>query len=479
MKLRPFQREFIAAVQSPAYDTVCLSAPRSAGKTALAGHVLARCMTPGDPLNVPGKEYILAAATMDQCRMTYGFIREALEGTKEYRWVNAANRLGAVHLESNTRLRAISSNAKGSFGLVGVPTVVLDEPGALNSVVGGQMLYDSLRTAQGKINSPLKLILIETLAPGATQQGDWWFDLIHGGTVGSTHVQHFRGDVATWDQWSTIRRANPLLMLPEAADLRRKIKEERAAAWKDSRERAAFLSYRLNCPTADESQVLLTVSDWERTLERHVPEREGRPIVAVDLSGGRAWSAATCHYSNGRVEAIAQAPGIPNLEAQERRDRVNPGTYRRLYDQGSLIVSDGLRVPPPAQLIEAIRAKWGKPALLVCDRFKLPHPEDCTGGWPVEPRVSRWSESTFDILSLRRMAKDGPLSIATDSRSLLTASLSAALVANDDGGSSRMVKKSSNNTARDDVAYALHLGAGALARAEGRPKTRWRSRGVV
>ena len=67
---------------------------------------------------------------MDQCRMTYGFIREALEGTNEYRWVNAANRLGAVHLESNTRLRAISSNAKGSFGLVGVPTGRhLDEPG--------------------------------------------------------------------------------------------------------------------------------------------------------------------------------------------------------------------------------------------------------------------------------------------------------------------------------------------------------------
>ena len=355
MKLRPFQREFIEAVESPKYDTVCLSAPRSAGKTSLAGHVLARCLTPGDPLNVPGKEYVLAAATMDQCRMTYGFIREALEGTGEYRWVNAANRLGATHLPSNTRLRAISNNAKGSLGLAGVPAVVLDEPGALNSVVGGELLYDSLRTAQGKIGSPLKLILTGTLSPGATHKGDWWFDLIHRGTVGSTHVQHFCGDVSTWDSWATIRRANPLLMIPEAGDLRRKIKEERAAARKDTREKAAFLSYRLNVPSADESDLLLTVADWERVCDREVPARSGRPIIAVDLGAGRAWSAATAHYENGRVEAIAQAPGIPSLEDQERRDGVAGGTYRRLYEAGQLLVAGGLRDQPPGQLVDAIR----------------------------------------------------------------------------------------------------------------------------
>ena len=56
--------------------------------------------------------------------------------------------------------------------------------------------------------------------------------------------------------------------------------------------------------------------------------------------------------------------------------------------------------------------------------------------------------------ALRRQALDGPLSVDPGSRALLTASLSAAMVANDDAGNVRMVKKSTNNTARDDVAYA-------------------------
>ena len=76
--------------------------------------------------------------------------------------------------------------------------------------------------------------------------------------------------------------------------------------------------------------MLLTVDDWERVTARPVPERESRPIVGVDLGGGRAWSAAVAVWRSGRVEAIAVAPGIPDLEAQEKRDRVPWGTYRKL-----------------------------------------------------------------------------------------------------------------------------------------------------
>ena len=57
----------------------------------------------------------------------------------------------------------------------------------------------------------------------------------------------------------------------------------------------------------------MTVQDWERIIAREVPERQGRPIVGVDLGGGRAWSAAVALYSNGRVECKAVAPGIPDV----------------------------------------------------------------------------------------------------------------------------------------------------------------------
>ena len=173
-KLRPFQRRFVKAVESSSYDTVALSGPRGLGKTFLAGHVLARALTPGDKLNQSGAEYVLGAASLDQARMTYAFVRAALELTDEYRFIDSTTRLGITHKASNTKLRAISSNAKSAFGLVNVPMAVIDEPGALE-IVGGQMMADALFTAQGKVGSALKLVLIGTLSPMATGPGHWWY----------------------------------------------------------------------------------------------------------------------------------------------------------------------------------------------------------------------------------------------------------------------------------------------------------------
>ena len=464
-KLLPFQKKFLEAVENPQYDTVAISGPRSLGKTFIAAQVLIRCMTPGDALHQPGKEYILGAATLEQARLTYNFIRAELEPTGKYRWIDSTTRLGATHLKTNTKLRAISSNAKSSFGLVNVPLVVLDEPGALE-IVGGQMLSDSLFTAQGKVGSRLKLILAGTFAPMATSAGHWWWDLLKDGTRGRTHVQLFQGDAETWDKWATIRKANPLIGLD--AHTRKVILEERDAARGDSRLKARFLSYRLNVPSGDESTMLLTVDDWKMVTARETPPRDGRPIVAVDLGAGRAWSAAVAIYRNGRTEAIALAPGIPDIAGQEKRDRVPVGTYQKLVSAGLLHIADGLRVQPPAMLAGLITETWGTPAGLISDRFRIPDMADA--GLPVEPRMTRWSESSEDIRALRKMAKDGPLSVDPGSAPLLEASLAVASVKNDSSGNTRLEKRGSNNTSRDDVAAALTLGAGAHQRRDKAPR---------
>ena len=462
MKLRPFQREFLAAVENPAYDTIALSGPRGLGKTFIAGWLLARCLTPGDSLYTAGREVVLGASTLEQARLTYGFVREWLEPTGEYRFIDSTTRLGIVHKATNTRLRAISSNAKGSFGLVRVSVVVIDEPGALE-IVGGQMLADSLFTAQGKVGSRLRVVLIGTLAPMATNSGHWWHDLINDGTKGRTHVQHFRGQLETWDSWPTIRKANPLINLDPHT--RKVVLEERDAARLDSRLKARFLSYRLNIPSRDESAMLLTVDDWKAVERRPVPEADGKPIVGADLGGGRAWSAAVAVYPSGRIDALAVAPGIPSIDEQEKRDRVPPGTYQRLVDAGLLRTADGLRVPPPGQLWAAIREQWGRPDHIIVDRFRLDELKDAVkAGARIEDRVVRWSEAAADIRALRKAAKDGPLSVVPEARALFRASLEVAQVKSDDSGNTRLEKRGSNNTARDDVAAALTLGVGALAR---------------
>ena len=120
-----------------------------------------------------------------------------------------------------------------------------------------------LRHRLGKPNSPLKALFLGTLAPAT---GGWWHDLIAKGSHHSTYVQAIQGDRETWDQWQTIRKANPLTAI--SPEFRKQLLEERDAARDDLRLKARFLSYRLNVPTADESEVLLTVEDFNLAVRR-------------------------------------------------------------------------------------------------------------------------------------------------------------------------------------------------------------------
>lgn len=471
MNLRRFQRQFLARALAPGVDIGALSLPRGNGKSFLAAHILTRCLTPGDPLNQPGKEFVQCAGSLEQARMVFGFVRAALaDAEADYRFIDSVTRLGITHKRTNTKLRVISSNGRTAMGLVNVPLAVCDEPGSWE-IIGGGLMWDALTGALGKPGSPLKIIIIGTLAPQATGAGHWWWDMVHDGSKASTYVMSLQGEAATWDWWPTIRKANPLTAISPA--FRAKLLEERDAARGDTRLKARFLSYRLNLPSADESSTLLTVDDWQRMAARETPQPDGQPFVGVDLGGGRAWSAAVAVWPTGRVEALAVAPGIPDLESQERRDRVPQGTYRRLYERGLLQVADGLRVQPPAALWDAVRDRWGNPRLLICDRFRLPELQDGMGrsNTPIEARQTRWSEAAFDIRALRQGAKDGPLAVLESDRLLVAASLAVSSVKNDDQGSFRLVK-SRNNTARDDVAAALLLAAGAYQREAARPPRR-------
>ena len=449
-----------------------MSIPRGNGKSWLAAHILARVLTPADALFRPATESVLVAASLEQARIVFRFLRAELEPRGGYTWTDSTNRIGVSHKLTRTRLRVIGSSPRTAFGLVGCPVVIGDEPGAWE-VRGGELLHDAIQTAMGKPGSPLKAVYIGTLAPAT---GGWWHDLIGRGSHGSTYVQVLQGDRETWDRWQTIRRANPLTAV--SADFRKKLLEERGAARTDTRLKARYLSFRLNAPEADESTMLLRVDDFQRAAAREVPDRAGRPIVGIDLGGGRSWSAAVAIWKSGLVEALASCPGIPSITEQERRDRVPSGSYQKLVDAGTLRVCEGLRVQPPAELVAAILSAWGRPELIVCDRFRLAELQDAAGRMPLASRVSRWSESSFDIRALRKQATDGPLAIAKGSRGLLQASLAVAAVANDDAGNVRLQKRGANNESRDDVAAALVLAAGAWERGRAQ-RPRWRYAGLA
>ena len=82
----------------------------------------------------------------------------------------------------------------------------------------------------------------------------------------------------------------------------------------------------------------------------------------------------------------------------------------------------------------------------------------------VEPQgYSVVSSSSADIRALRKICRDGPLSVDPGSRNLLIVSMSAAHVENDNGGQFQAYQEVvSNNQARDDVAAAADVGCGCL-----------------
>ena len=186
---------------------------------------------------------------------------------------------------------------------------------------------------------------------------------------------------------------------------------------------------------------------------------KGLPIIGIDLGGSRAWSAALCvSIGMDGWNARALAPGIPRLVDQEQRDMVARGNLlNRLADQGVLIQAEGLRIPPAKMLINLIASTWGRPACLILDRFRIAELRDAGVPCRVVSRVTRWSESSYDIRALRSRAIDGPFAVAECSRELLYASLRVATVKNDDSGNFRLEKRGKNNTARDDC------GGGAMS----------------
>ena len=326
-------------------------------------------------------------------------------------------------------------------------------------------MFDALRQSLGKLPGQ-RLVLIGTRAPAEID--GWWPSLLDGGSGPGTHITVMAApDEAPWDAWATIRAANPLVM--HNPSLRKTILRERDDARRDESQRPAFKAYRLNMHIEVYKSMLIGADKWRRVEDRAVPPRQGKPLVGIDLGAERSWSAAWAIWENGRSECYALCPGIPDLAAREKADSVSGGLYRHLYEQGVLLIDEGLRVSRPSTLIDHLVELGIEPSTIYCDRFIIGSLKDTVAGrWPVVDRVARWSSATEDITGFRRLVEDGPLSVAEHCRDLARVGLSQAVIHSDDQGSVRLAKRR-HGASRDDVAAAGVLACGALARILARP----------
>ena len=108
--LLPFQTAFCAAIcrKEHPVSIAALSTPRGNGKSWLAGVLVARSLTPGDPLHENGVENVLVAASRAQAGIVLDFTRQFLADEVGYRWRND----GVEHLGSRARVKVISSDSR-------------------------------------------------------------------------------------------------------------------------------------------------------------------------------------------------------------------------------------------------------------------------------------------------------------------------------------------------------------------------------
>lgn len=449
----PFQRRFLRRALAPDVRLAALSLPRGNGKSSLAAWLLARTLTKGDPLHQAGRESHLLAVSVAQCRRTtWRLLREMLPDTIRIR--ESREHCEAVDPATGARVTVIASSAKSGQGLVRASLVVADEPGGWETL-GGEAMYRALGTALGKPGSDLRVLVIGTLAPAFS---GWWPALVTGGDGPGRHVYSLTGDPKRWDCWPEIRRVNPLMS--RFPDSRRELLRERDRARQDDGDRAAFMSFRMNVPTRDDSEVLLSVTDWETVTSRPIVERAGRPTVGLHLSGGRSWSAAAGVWPNGRVEVCALAPAVPDLARQERRDRQPAGVYAALARSGALTVDEGRRVPRLERLLDHVRS-WA-PSRLVVSESRRRDVLDAWRGGPVVGRGGSIADSDEDLRAFVALATDGDLT-AGPGRELLGTALGHVRVRSN-GSGQRRIAHDHNLVTRCESVIAAVLAAGAHTR---------------
>ena len=111
-------------------------------------------------------------------------------------------------------------------------------------------------------------------------------------------------------------------------------------------------------------------------------------------------------WPNGRSECYAVAPGIPDLDERECQDAMPKGLYRRLEDDGVLIVEEGRRVSDPETLLDHLVGLGIQPETVYCDRFNQGRLRDAIGTAPGIPETvlceSRGHGRVFCLAIVRR-----------------------------------------------------------------------------
>ncbi len=418
--LLPWQRKVVAVVEQADTPIVIVSVPRAQGKSWLAGRLVARCLTPGDPLFVMGGESALISNTRAQARFVTNFARQFLAETqsnidKVYSFAMSQNGPGSItHKPTGTAIKTFAANPRYVQGLVGCRLVIADECGSWKGV-NGLATWEALTTALGK--QKMTIFAISTISPSAPKT--WRYEAVLGEDSENEDADDgvyryvLKGDVNKWDSWPEIIRVNPAALINTR--LHKQLKTELGKAKRSERAKREFLAYRLNVPVVGdpEAEPVLPLEDWELVKKRPVAERAGPCVAGLDAGGSTSWTAAAGYWpQTGRVEVVALMAGIPGLDAQADRDEADASAYEKLVASGSLLVAEGFVSPPLRALFDVVRS-WN-PTTLTSDTYRDAEIKRFCAGlceYVARPKLSAAEAS--DLAAFRAHCGDRAVNIAS------------------------------------------------------------------
>ena len=419
-ELFPWQRRFIRNTFRPHIKRSNLSVGRGAGKTTLTA--MLACVFICDFSRKYYSDLVIVSGAYDQSELTFRRIVETLERKykseslkKELRIIDSTGKKMIENRETKLRIRCISSDPARAHGLQIFPFVLADEPAKWPHA---EKMWAALRTSQTKFKNS-KIINLGTQPNLDTH---FFSRLLHSKSESDYSQLHAvppdyeeRGiSLFSKRAW---RMANPSI------DYRSAIEDEyrdlAKLAKKDINSLFQLKSLYLNMGTeeTDQPNYLISPDTWRACEINGLNiERAGYQIWGIDLSGGNALSALSAYWTeSGYLESIALVGDEPSLAKRGELDGV--GTlYLQFANEESLITSRG-RAADIDTLLQAALLRFGKPDLIVCDRYKqnefLDALRRCDLYCEVSFRGMGYRDGSEDVERFRKMALTGKIKAKT------------------------------------------------------------------
>ena len=473
----PWQARFVRGAFRPSVQSAALSVARGNGKTASLSGIAAATLD--GPLAVPRGETVIVASSFEQARIGFehivAFMGDKLHDKKRWKIWDTAQQARIENRATGARVRCVGSDPRRAHGLAPV-LVLADEPAQWPDTTGERMVA-ALRTAAGK-QPHSRFVALGTRPADETH---WFSRMLDGG---ADYAQcHAASPEDPAFQRRTWAKANP--SLNHMPDLLAAIRNEAREAKTDPSMLANFQALRLNLGTSDVLQsTLLDAGTWERIEVAESPEMGQGYALGIDLGTNAAMSAAAAYDSGtGALDAFAVFPEIPDLRERGLQDGVGRA-YLDMQRRGELIIA-GQRVSDIASLLRTALERWGKPGVVVADRWREAElrQELEAVRFPVVPLVTRgmgFLDGAADVREFRSACLGDRV---TPVRSLLLRyAIGEARVLLDPAGNAKLSKNASGGRrarARDDAAAAAILAVAAGVRQPTEPPRRWRYRGMA